>query len=503
VVHLAISANNSQFGQGEASKHRCKGGFMIRVKQLHLENVGPFAAQDLDFSVQEGHPDIHILTGINGTGKTTILHAIAAMFDHFEESIQHREYASNAFNKRFRFSALDDNGSPKSNVQLLVSVPDAINGPFLKNIICWRCVECGNLHREDHFWRKSGFKVNRMPSQIEDHWDSPSLNDYFRAAPLSDISKKPLAFAAFGYSGYRLISSAQVQLGTEDKFNPLHQALEFVKKQDSSSGIANWIVSRHAKAAIEESLGNKETAKRYREALDTLLKNIEALTDNQYRFEIQTNPWKVAIKYFDKDVEFDVLPDGLRSVLSWMGDLLMRLDNISWVDNHIPVNEQYIVLLLDEIEVHLHPKWQYQILPLTQKLFPNAQIFITTHSPFILNSIDNAKIYKLKTELGEASLDGVVLSETGNSYSYVFENILQTHNTFGYATMELLKNFNILDREIASLDFSHEAEFKDTIAQLQRDGEEVTDMIASKLARLKRITGKDYFHGENHEKAAV
>ncbi|MBK7937436.1 MAG: ATP-binding protein [Lewinellaceae bacterium] len=50
-------------------------------------------------------------------------------------------------------------------------------------------------------------------------------------------------------------------------------------------------------------------------------------------------------------------------------------------ENDTPVFERNFILFLDEIEVHLHPAWQRKILPAVQKLFPNAQIFISTHSP--------------------------------------------------------------------------------------------------------------------------
>jgi predicted ATP-binding protein involved in virulence len=467
---------------------------MIRVKQLHLENVGPFSAQDFDFSVEKGHPDIHIFTGINGTGKTTILHAIAAMFDHFESPGHHKEYSTNNFQKRIRsFYTVDGNFDPRSSIATLEGKQHGAQVRFE----LYGCAQCRNVHR-----RQEAFFLEQPLDHPEGRLDSNVQQVQYSSTYTGPI-RNPLNFAAFGYSGYRFISSTPIQLGNEDNFNPLHQALEFLKKSDSSSNISNWIVSRHVTATIEESKGNKETARKFREALDALLKNIEALTDNQFTFEIQTNPLKVAIKYFEQEVEFDVLPDGLRSILSWMGDLLMRLDYIPWVDKSIPVNKQHIILLLDEIEVHLHPKWQYQILPLTQKIFPNAQIFLTTHSPFILNSIDNAKIYKLKTEKGEASLDDVELSETGNSYSYIYENILETHNMFGYETTQDLKLFNEIDKEIAKQDYSREAEFIEVTQNLLKEGLEVTSMISSKLMRLKRITGKDYFHGENHEKAAV
>ena len=46
------------------------------------------------------------------------------------------------------------------------------------------------------------------------------------------------------------------------------------------------------------------------------------------------------------------------------------------------------IILIDEIDLHLHPKWQREVLPQLRKVFPNCQFFITTHSPFVLSSAD-------------------------------------------------------------------------------------------------------------------
>ena len=63
-----------------------------------------------------------------------------------------------------------------------------------------------------------------------------------------------------------------------------------------------------------------------------------------------------------------------------------------------PIIEKNLILFLDEIEVHLHPAWQRKVLPVVQKLFKNSQIFISTHSPFVVNSVDDAWVYKLEVE---------------------------------------------------------------------------------------------------------
>ena len=176
----------------------------------------------------------------------------------------------------------------------------------------------------------------------------------------------------------------------------------------------------------------------------------------------------------------------------------MRLDAIPWEENSISITEQNIILFLDEIEVHLHPTWQDKILPLLKEILPNAQIFITTHSPFILNSIDNAKIYMLNNENCETRLEKIVLSETGDSYQYVYENILYTKNIFGHETIKLIERFNEIDKEIVLSDFSNENEFIDVIEKLKLDGEEVMALVSSKLFRLKRVIGKDYLNGKNN-----
>jgi predicted ATP-binding protein involved in virulence len=468
---------------------------MIKVRQLFLKNIGPFAEETFDFSVEEEKPDIHIFTGPNGCGKTTILHAIASEFDYFEN--EHKEHKSNNFYKRFHYFEDDEKGMAKSYAHAVLSEKNS--NKVIEKVACEGCDNCGHLHQIYDKTIANNLSVSKNRNAYTRRSVNPAtdLLNYRNSIIAKDISNRKFKFAAFGYSGYRLISSAPTQAPNEQNFNPLHLALEFVKKNDENANITNWIISSYSKAAVEESRGNEKLAGKYRNAYNCLINSIKELTDNEFTFEIKTNPWKVVTKYFDKDVEFDVLPDGLRSLLSWMGDLLMRLDAIPWADETLPVNEQNIILLLDEIEVHLHPKWQYQILPLTQTLFPNAQIFVSTHSPFILNSIDNAKIHKLITVKGQSKTDKIIYSNTGDSYSYIYENILETTHKFGPDTTKDLVRFNEIDSEIVRSDFTNESEFKEIIQKLLTEGEEVTSIIGSKIFRLKRTIGKDYLNGEN------
>ncbi len=469
---------------------------MIKIKKLLLKNIGPYENQNFDFSIEKGNPNIHIFLGANGTGKTTILHSLASVFDYFEPN--HKEHVSNKIAKRFHFFKEDENEMAQSFSHAIV-VDD--NGKMVDKIINYGCKNCGNIHQNFEKTIANNDSVSKKGSAYQHSPISKDLLYFKNAITAKDLLAKKIKFAAFAYSGYRFIETEKIEISDKENFNPLHLALEFYKKDkenEKSLLLSNWIVSRYSKAAIEESFGNKVKADKYRNALNKLIECLNDLTDNEYSIGIKTNPWHVGITYCGKDLEFDVLPDGLRSILSWIGDLLMRLDAIPWHDDSIPITEQNIIVFLDEIEVHLHPNWQYKILPMLVKLLPNAQIFISTHSPFIVNSIDKAKIYLLENNKCVAEMtEEPILSQTGWSISYVLENIMNAKNQFGYETTLDLHRFNILDEEIVNNNLENEQEFVVLVQKLANDSEEVLSLISSKLFRLKKITGKDYFNAKN------
>ncbi len=469
---------------------------MFNIKNLTLKNIGPYLNQTFDFTVNKANPNIHIFLGSNGTGKTTILHSLASVFDYFEND--HKEHTSNKIAKRFHFFKEDNKEMAESYAHSVVTE----NSLIVDKLINYGCKNCSNIHQNFDKTISQTLGIAKTGKGYKTSPNSKDLLYYKSSISAKDLSNKKFKFAAFAYSGYRFIESEKIEISNNENYNPLHLALEFNKKDKESEKdfqLSSWIVSRYSKAAIEETLGNKEQAVKFRVALNKLIDSINKLTNNEYTIGISTNPWNVGIKHCGKDLEFDVLPDGLRSILSWLGDLLMRLDAIPWENNSIPITEQNIILFLDEIEVHLHPTWQYKILTLLNELLPNAQIFISTHSPFIVNSIDNAKIYLLENNncIAEMKTEPI-LSQTGWSISYVLENLMNAKNRFGFETTVDLEKFNQIDLEIVNGNLKNEAIFIELIKKLANDSEEVLSLIAPKIFRLNKITGKNYLNGENN-----
>ena len=75
------------------------------------------------------------------------------------------------------------------------------------------------------------------------------------------------------------------------------------------------------------------------------------------------------------------------SLLTWVGTLLERLYEVYLQSEH-PQSKKALVLL-DEVDAHLHPKWQYQVIPSLRDIFPNLQVLATTHSPLIVVNLQS------------------------------------------------------------------------------------------------------------------
>ena len=117
------------------------------------------------------------------------------------------------------------------------------------------------------------------------------------------------------------------------------------------------------------------------------------------------------------------MSDGYRAFLNIYMELLMRMES----DGGVVDYEKPAIVLIDEIETHLHVELQKRVLPFLVRLFPNVQFIVATHSPFVMTSLENAVVYDLeKNERLESpsfySYDTIVESFLGTS---MYSNELQ------------------------------------------------------------------------------
>ena len=100
-----------------------------------------------------------------------------------------------------------------------------------------------------------------------------------------------------------------------------------------------------------------------------------------------------------------------------VSDLILRMDKNWLLEDKISEYDYQGIVLIDELETHLHIELQKKIFPFLTKFFPKIQFIVTTHSPYILNSISNAKAYDLERQVELDNLSGFSSDDLAEGYS--------------------------------------------------------------------------------------
>ena len=112
----------------------------------------------------------------------------------------------------------------------------------------------------------------------------------------------------------------------------------------------------------------------------------------------------------------DELSDGYSAIIGIVADLILRMDRNWLLKGELSQYDVEGVVLIDELETHLHVELQRKILPFLTEFFPRIQFIITTHSAYILNSISNACIYDLDKQVRFADFSSYSADEIAEGY---------------------------------------------------------------------------------------
>jgi len=165
--------------------------------------------------------------------------------------------------------------------------------------------------------------------------------------------------------------------------------------------------------------------KRDEPIIDDFVQAIQKLMDDKFVIHRDGN----TIKFGDVD-DFDMLSEGYKTTLIWLSDLVSRLmENSPSIEK---LENYQAIVLIDEVDLYLHPKWKYDFMNKLRKIFPNIQFIMTTHSLVtILGASEDAVFYKVYKEGGETKITGQI-----DDISYYTSNILLTSPIFSLDSMK-------------------------------------------------------------------
>ncbi len=167
----------------------------------------------------------------------------------------------------------------------------------------------------------------------------------------------------------------------------------------------------------------------YRDAsLQCVRKAVQAMLPEFSDLRVKRNPLRLSVTKNGVEYSVDQLSDGEKCTLALLGDLARRLA-LANRDSANPLDGEGIVLI-DEIELHMHPSWQRLILPTLRKTFPNIQFLITTHSPQVLGEADESfELFMLSSDARQKIIVNTVDRMDGFDSNYILEEYMGTKST--------------------------------------------------------------------------
>ncbi|MEM8928317.1 MAG: AAA family ATPase, partial [Bacteroidota bacterium] len=278
--------------------------------------------------------------------------------------------------------------------------------------------------------RKSKFKIE---TRIESHELFEKVNqtiEKYSKGVYTEIEPQNFPWDSIFITGY---GAGVRNLGTNDyQYYFAIDALYSLFKYDVTLQNPELSLRRMIDKARED--GGEKSAKETKKHLMQLLKRILNL-DKDDKIELTSISIEVISKRWGRN-ELSTLGDGYISTITWILDLFSWwMLNLKQQGKKLAGNlEIKGIVLIDEIEQHLHPVWKVKIMPLLQDAFPNIQFISTTHSPLVVlnSSKDPLKSPELKVHVlnwQDKSVTSSVVNEPIVDLDY---NQLLGSEAFGY-----------------------------------------------------------------------
>lgn len=379
----------------------------MRVTSLKLANLRAMDTAEFRFQ-----PGFNLIVGVNGVGKSTVLDALRICASRLLPSITDSRAKTMTF-------AVDDirDGLPFLDVELSLALgPDEFR--FTRRQ--WReafaeddTENLDRLRREILDSERLRDRARTLLRELEEPHGVSDSDAY--SPPLAELKKAARSTIAapnciYFSTNRSVTSNASSSKSKAAGGRAAAYAEALVPRPMYVAQFADWM-------RVQEVLGREqEAAARH---LEVLKSAVERFLPNYANLRPgEEGSSRLVINQGGITLDFTQLSDGERGVLALVLDLARRLSqaNPSLAD---PLAESDAVVLIDEIDLHLHPKWQRQIVRNLTAAFPRCQFIATTHSPQVIGEVEHDRI--------QIIADGQVYSPThsyGVDSSRVLEEIM-------------------------------------------------------------------------------
>ena len=418
----------------------------MKVKRLKMNSFRGISDLTLEFDTDE--PTVFI--GINGVGKSSILECLAILLSWLTKRIQTPPTNGRSFKE-------DDikKGCKETHNEITISINDWPE-------VVWSLTKVSKGRSKDTSSNLGDLKrvVDRIHSQL-------------------DAKSYPALPLAVYYPTNRAVLDIPLEIKTKHSSEPITAYDEVLTGGHIDfRRFFEWFRDRED---LENELRLNNTNEYRDRQLEAVRYAITNLLDGLSNLRVRRSPLlRMTADKQGKELIVNQLSDGEKCLLALAGDLARRLAIANPNPDYKPL-EGYGVVLIDVIELHLHPKWQRAIIPNLKKTFPNCQFIITTHSPQVIS--DLKWVHLLRSTSEGIAIDRV--PSFGKDSNRILETLMGTPERRQEIKEDLRELFRLIDKG----ELGKARQFRQALAH--KMGEEDPEFVrADWLIQRKEILNK-------------
>jgi len=380
----------------------------LRVDRMRLQNFRCFAECTIEL-----HPDLTVLVAENGKGKTAILDAIGIALGLFVDVLAGSRHSRGFVRSDVRLV----NGEGGSMTPALPTQFDA-DGYVAGTAIHWsRAIK--RYGKQTRATTKDAREFSQAGHSLRSLVDVPSTS----------TDQMPLILPFVGFYGTsrlwnegRAIEEKRTYIMASERW--LAGYSNCLSPSASFEGVIGWF----------ENLATETGDPRFSTELAKNLR-LQAAVQEATRKMLQPTGW------YDLDWDFErkslvakhrdhgrlplsALSDGVRNTIALVADIARRCASLNPHFGEAAARLTPGVLLIDEVDMHLHPRWQQQVVQLLREAFPLLQMILTTHSPHVLSTVEKDSIRVIGLRDGQGLIDTPTLQTRGVESADVLASIM-------------------------------------------------------------------------------
>lgn len=432
----------------------------MRITAIRLKHLPPFEDVIFEFpkKADELLGEVQIITGQNGTGKTRLLCAIASVLGNFSNLESRNSDASVEFG-----------GTVQS-----------LNNDFL----FWK--GAGGIYAGT---MDSGYAIKSLKSP------SPNLNIGLLSAQnypqfRSQLSVRNELSTALALRGTTKVSDSKIVLMKSLPMSDFVSNLDF-ERADPSEFILQVMTNLKLSSAMEHmSKQDDDTnhSSRSTQIISRIETAVSKVTGKLFSFEVVPQPdLRIRVRWGNDRMSFGGLPDGLRSIIGFLVSCATRMA-VDFPEHASPLDIP-VIILMDEPETHLHPAWQQRLIPAAQQMLPNSQMFVVTHSPFIVSSVNSGYIHLLTEKEGKISVSDPKECSKGDTWIDAVEDALGLKTWYDPETESMLADFRNL-RQSVILEEGSVEELQSLASRIASRSESLSQMMGREMVQVRQLLDK-------------